>query len=145
MKRMLAIAAITALTMGLAAAVAYAATQKDFGGPIRGGGTMSFGAIRSHGKYTKAGEFVVNKIPLHCTGQNTRGTFSTPNFVNVSSQRRFSYTFNFGSNQIVKVNGQFNSRGDKATGTVKVSGVDFPGSTNCTTNGARDWKAQTYL
>ena len=146
MKRILAIAAIASLTLGLVAAVAYAATQKDFGGPIKDGGTISFGAIRSSGKYTKAGEFVINKIPLKCTGGNTRGTFSTGSFVNVSSQRKFSYTFNFGGSQVVKVNGQFNSTGTKATGTVRASGVNFSGGhTNCHTDGAKDWKAQTYL
>ena len=68
MKRVIAITTVAALFAGLVTGVAYAATQKDFGGPIKDGGTISFGAIRSSGKYTKVGEFVINKIPLKCTG-----------------------------------------------------------------------------
>jgi hypothetical protein len=143
MKRTLIVGAVAVLAMGLAAA-AYAATQKDFGGPIKGGGTMSLAGSKSGGKFTKAGEFVVNKIPLKCNQGNTRGTFSTSNFTNVSSQRKFSYTMNLDPGETVKINGKFNSAGNKATGVVRVSGVNFTTHTNCTTNGARDWKTETY-
>lgn len=144
MRRILVTACAVVLSAAALAAVAYAAT-KDFGGPIQGRGTMSFAGVRSGGKFTKAGEFLVNKIPLNCAqGGSTRGTFSTSNFVNVSSERRFGYTFNFGPGEIVRVTGRFNAAGDKASGTVNASGVDFPTRTNCTTNGARNWRAETW-
>ena len=144
MKRVIAITTVAALFAGLVTAVAYGA-QKDFGGPIQGGGTMSFGGLKSSGKFTKAGEFLVNKIPLHCqTGGNTRASFSTSNFVNVSAQRKFSYTFNLPGDDTAKVAGQFNAAGTKASGTVSASHVDFSTRSNCGTGGSKNWRADTF-
>ncbi len=144
MRRIFVAAFLAALATMFVAAVAYAAT-KDFGGPVKGGGAMTFSATRSSGKYTKAGLFEFVRVPLKCSGgASTLGSFNTGNSVNVSSQRKFSYTFHFNSGGTAKVQGRFNSAGDKANGTFRVTGVNFTTRTNCSTNGDRDWKAETY-
>jgi hypothetical protein len=144
MRRTFTVAILAAMATMVVAAVAYAAT-KDFGGPVKGGGAMTFSATRSSGHYTKAGLFEFVRVPLKCNGgASTLGSFNTSNSVNVSSQRRFSYTFHFSSGGTAKVEGRFNSAGDKATGTFRVTGVNFTTRTNCSTNGDRDWKAETY-
>ncbi len=144
MKRMFAVAILAALATMVVAAVAYAAT-KDFGGPVKGGGAMTFNATRSSGKYTKAGLFGFVRVPLKCSGgTSTLGSFNTSNSVNVSSRRKFSYTFHFSSGGSAKVEGKFNRAGNRANGTFRVSGVDFTTRTNCSTKGDRDWKAETY-
>lgn len=147
MKRIVVTAGVVVLSSAVLAAVAYAATQKDFGGPIQGGGTMSFGALGSNGKYTKVGSIYINRIPLKCNEGTTLGNLSTSSTfygVNVSSRRKFSYTMNFGGGQTVKLSGQFNAKGNKATGTVNASGLNFTSLTNCTTKGSRKWRAETY-
>jgi hypothetical protein len=146
MKRTVVIACVVVIATAVLAMPASAlAAVKDFGGPVKGGGTITFSAQRSSGKYTKAGLFELKRVPMKCSGGvSTLGSFSTANSVNVSS-RKFSYTFHLSSGT-AKVSGTFNVAGDKATGTFSASGVNFgSGHTNCTTNGSRTWKAFTYL
>ncbi|MGH2926432.1 MAG: hypothetical protein ACRDK1_10735 [Solirubrobacterales bacterium] len=145
MRRILTVGLVAALATALLAAIAYAATVKDFGGPVKGGGATTFSATKSGGDFTKAGLFSFVRVPLNCSGgSSTLGSFSTNNSVNVSSRRKFSYVFHFSSGGTATVTGKFNQAGDKATGTFKASGVNFSTRTNCTTNGERDWRAETW-
>jgi hypothetical protein len=142
MRRILVIASVAALAVALVATVAYAASVKHFAGSVDRGGKVHFDALRDHGKYTRAGLFDFDRIPVKCDQGNDKAFISTQNVVDVK-QRKFSYKFNFGDDGKARVSGKFNRKGNKAKGVVNIS--DFsPGdtsSTGCTTNGPRDWKA----
>jgi hypothetical protein len=145
MKRFLVTGCLVALVAAAGVTSASAAKYKDFGGPLKGNGTMSFSAFKSGHKYTKAGYFTIWQVPMKCGGGTTAlGSFDTSSTVNVSSRRKFSYTFHFSTGGTAKVNGKFNRSGSKATGTFKASGVNFSTHSNCTTNGNRKWRAETY-
>jgi hypothetical protein len=105
------------------------------------GGRIEFSALRDHGKYTRAGLFELKRIPVKCDEGNTRARVSTGNVVDVT-HREFTYKFNFPAGENARVSGKFNRKGNKATGVFRASGLDLDSdSTNCTTNGARDWTA----
>lgn len=141
MRRIVVVACVAALTAGLLAAVAYAASVKEFAGGVDKGGRINFSALRDHGKYTRAGVFELRKIPVKCDEGNTKARVSTQNAVDVT-HREFTYKFGFGPGENARVSGKFNRKGNKATGVFRASGLDLDSdSTNCTTNGARDWTA----
>jgi opacity protein-like surface antigen len=131
-----------ALVVALCSSLAYAASVKDFKGSVDKGGSLTFSALRDHGKYTRAGLFELERIPLKCDGgTTTKGHFNTSNAVDVT-HRSFHYNFNFGADGTARIAGHFNRKGNKATGTFNVPSVDFaPPHTGCSTNGARDWTA----
>ena len=143
MKRIVVVCC-AALGLALFSSLAYAATVKDFKGSVDKGGSIAFSALRDHGKYTRAGYFELEHIPVKCdNGTTTRSHLSTSHIVNVTS-RRFSYTFNFGPTDPAKakVTGHFNRKGNKATGTFTLSGATYNSThQNCGTRGARDWTA----
>jgi hypothetical protein len=142
MRRIAVVAGVVALAAGLLAAVAYAASVKEFAGGVDKGGRIEFSALRDNGKYTRAGLFDLQRIPVKCDEGNTRARVRTSNVVDVT-HREFTYKFNFGSpDEKARVSGKFNRKGNKATGVFRASGMDLDSdSTNCTTNGPRDWTA----
>jgi hypothetical protein len=105
------------------------------------GGRIEFDALRDNGKYTRAGNFELRRIPVKCDEGNTKARVSTSNVVDVV-HREFTYKFNFAPGENARVSGKFNRKGNKAEGVFRASGLDLDSdSTNCTTNGARDWTA----
>jgi hypothetical protein len=143
MKR-IAVVGCVALVVALFSSLAYAATVKHFKGPVDKGGTIAFSALRDQGKYTRAGLFELKGIPVKCNnGTTTRAHLSTSNAVDVTN-RHFTYTFNFGPSDpaTAKVSGQFNRKGNKATGTFTLSHATYNANhQNCGTKGSRDWTA----
>jgi hypothetical protein len=141
MRRIVVVGCVAALLVALVATVAYAASVKEFSGGVDKGGRINFSALRDNGKYTRAGFFELTRIPVKCDQGNTRARVSTQNVVDVS-HREFTYKFNFGPGENARVSGKFNRKGNKATGVFRASGLDLDSdSTDCTTNGARDWTA----
>jgi opacity protein-like surface antigen len=143
MKRLLVIACMAVLSAGAVAGPALAKTVKDFAGSVERGGRVKFSAVREQGRYTDAGLFHFQSIPVMCKQGRTRIFFSNKHGVDVR-QRRFSYRFHFGGDGGARVRGAFNKRGTRAHGTVNVwlfrerRGGDH---TRCTTNGRRQWTA----
>ena len=114
-----------ALVVALCSSLAYAASVKDFKGLVDKGGSLTFSALRDHGKYTRAGLFELKRIPLKCDGgTTTKGHFNTSKAVDVT-HRSFHYNFNFGADGTARIAGHFNRKGNKATGTFNVPSVDF--------------------
>jgi hypothetical protein len=141
MRRIAVVAGVVAVAAGLLAAVAYAASVKHFEGGVDKGGRIEFDALRDNGKYTRAGNFELRRIPVKCDEGNTKARVSTSNVVDVV-HREFTYKFNFAPGENARVSGKFNRKGNKAEGVFRASGLDLDSdSTNCTTNGARDWTA----
>ena len=141
MKRMVVVCCV-ALGVALFSSLAYAASVKDFKGSVDKGGSLTFSALRDHGKYTRAGVFESREDPGEVRQRHDdEGHLSTNNVVDVTN-RHFTYTFSFGSGDPAKakVSGHFNRKGNKATGTFTLSSVNFnPTHQNCGTKGARDW------
>jgi hypothetical protein len=141
MRRIVVFGCVAALAVALVATVAYAASLKTFAGGVDKGGRIQFKALRDHGKYTRAGLFDLDRIPVKCDQGNDKAFLSTGNAVDVS-HREFTYKFQFGPGENARVSGKFNRKGNKATGIVRASGLDLAAdATDCTTNGARDWTA----
>lgn len=147
MKRILVVVFMTALTVSLLVGLAFASSVKHFSGRIDKGGKIVFSALRENGKYTRAGLFNLDRIPVNCDVGSNKAFISTQNVVDVSNKRKFSYKFTFGGDNAdasARVSGRFNRKGNKAEGVVNISkfapgGTD---STNCTTDGPRDWTAR---
>ena len=144
MRRIVAIAGVVALAAALLATLAYAASVKDFEGPVNKGGRIKFSAVRDSGRYTRAGLFAFRKIPVSCRGgKTTKVFFRTDNAVDVK-RHRFHYRFHFGGDGAARVHGRFLG-GDRARGIVNVLRLDPNGPhgdrKDCTTNGARGWRA----
>ncbi len=145
MKRIVLIAGVVAMAASLVGTFAYAASVRDFAGPVNKGGRIKFSAVRDGGRYTRAGLLAFRRIPVKCRGGKTAKVFfRTDNAVDVK-RRRFHYRFHFGGDGAAKVHGRFLGKGSRARGIVNVLSLDPNGPRgdrkNCTTHGARDWRA----
>jgi len=134
----------------VSAAVAWAAAR-HYGGTVQPGGTVKVTTGFSHG-HRVVMRFSVSGVPIHCVGpvgsvppvsfDTADGKTGGGSFPTISISYRRFHIRDSGSSMTLStvVNGQFNAKFSRVTGTVRFYGPNYPDA-GCDT-GKAAWTAQ---
>ena len=134
----------TGLIVALAFAAAAVANIRHYHGAVNGGGSLRFETKVRHGETIKVKRFVFRHVPMECDdGASTVGDVgSPPPAMRVNEKHRFHGDFTSGNgHKRLRIRGRLRDHGQKARGTLRVTGNFGGGATHCDTGKTR-WHAK---